>query len=146
MTGGITQQYVTKQINTFKTGLTTTLALDSNKAGAEDADPYAVLTIKQTNGILTTEGSSLQVAVATGLTTEHAGFVYDSTGHNFTANATTFTKTGLLDAQEVIALLRNNNTNIANALTYLKSQIPTVKGVGYISVTKSGTEYSLKQR
>ena len=137
MTGGITQQYVTQQINTFKTGLTTTLALDSNKAGAEDTDPYAVLTIKQTNGILTTEGSSLQVVVADGLTTAHAGFVYDSTGHTFTANATTFTKTGLLDAKEVIDLLRNNNTNIANALTYLKGQITTVTGSDYITVTKA---------
>ena len=141
MTGGITQQYVTQQINTFKTGLTTTLALDSNKSGAADADPYAVLTIKQTNGILTTEGSSLQVVVANGLTTRHAGFVYDSTGHTFTANASDFTKKGLLDAQEVIALLRNNNTNIANALTYLKGQIPTVVGGNYINVTKSGTQY-----
>ena len=137
MTGGITQQYVAKEINTFKTGLTTTLALDSNKAGAEDADPYAVLTIKQTNGILTTEGSSLQVRVAKGLTTDHAGFVYDNTGHTFTAKASDFTEQGLLDAQEVITLLRNNNTNVKDALNYLKGQITTVTGSDYITVTKA---------
>lgn len=144
MTGGITQQYVTQQINTFKTGLTNTLTLDSNKVGAEDTDPYAVLTIKQTNGILTTEGSSLQVRVATGLSQDHAGFVYNSTDHSFTAKASAFNKQGLLDAQDVIALLRNNNTNIANALTYLKGQITelsgkmtTVTGSTYITVTKA---------
>lgn len=144
MTGGITQQYVTKQINTFKTGLTTTLALDSNKAGAEDADPYAVLTIKQTNGILTTEGSSLQVRVAKGLTTDHAGFVYNKSNHTFSAQNTEFNKTGLLDAQDVIALLRNNNTNVADALTYLNGQITTlsgnmttVTGSDYITVTNA---------
>ena len=145
MTGGITQQYVTQQINNFKTGLTTTFTLVSNKAGGEDGQPYAVLGIQQTNGKLddNSENTSLQVVVATGLTTNHAGFVYNSTAHTFTAQASAFNKQGLLDAQEVIALLRNNNTNVANALTYLKGQIPTVKGVGYISVTKSGTEYSV---
>lgn len=137
MTGGITQQYVTQQINTFKTGLNSTLTLDSNRVGAEDTDPYAVLDIKQTNGILTTEGSSLQVKVAKGLTKDHAGFVYDSTGHTFTAKKSDFNKQGLLDAQEVIALLRNNNTNVANALTYLKGQITTVTGSNYITVTKA---------
>lgn len=144
MTGGITYMYVQGEINTLKTGLTTTLALDSNKAGAEDADPYAVLTIKQTNGVLTEEGSSLQVVVATGLTKDHAGLVYSKTDHTFTANTATFDKTGLLDAQEVITLLRNNNTNVADALTYLKSQITalsgkmtTVTGSTYITVTKA---------
>lgn len=144
MTGGITQQYVTQQINTFKTGLTNTLALDSNKVGAEDTDPYAVLTIQQTNGILTTEGSSLQVRVATGLNQNHAGFIYNSTNHSFTAKASDFNKQGLLDAQEVIVLLRNNNTNVADALTYLKNQITalsgnmtTVTGSTYITVTKA---------
>lgn len=137
MTGGITQQYVQREINTFKEGLTTTLALDSNKTGAEDTDPYAVLTIKQTNGILTTEGSDLRVVVANGLTQDHAGFVYNSTAHTFTAKASDFTKQGLLDAQEVIALLRNNNTNVANALTYLNSQMTTVIGSDYIKVSKA---------
>lgn len=143
MTGGITQQYVAQEINTLKTGLDSILALDSNKVGAEDTDPYAILTIQQANGILTIEGSSLQVSVATGLSKEHAGFVYNEIGHTFTANAATFAKTGLLDAQEVITLLRNNNTNVANALTYLKGQIPTVVGGNYINVTKTSTEYTI---
>lgn len=137
MTGGITQQYVAQEINTLKTGLDSTLTLESNKVGAEDTDPYAVLAIQQTNGILTIEDSSLQVKVAKGLTKDHAGFVYDSTGHTFTAKASDFNKQGLLDAEEVIALLRNNNTNIANALTYLKGQITTVTGSDYITVTKA---------
>lgn len=141
MTGGITQQYVAQEINTLKTGLDSILPLDSNKVGAEDTDPYATLTIQQTNGILTIEGSSLQIVVATGLTKDHAGFVYNKTNHTFTANATTFTKTGLLDAQEVITLLRNNNTNVADALTYLKGQIPTVVGGNYINAIKNGTAY-----
>lgn len=137
MTGGITQKYVQQEINTLKTGLNSTLTLESNKVGAEDTDPYAVLAIQQTNGILTIEGSSLQVKVAKGLTKDHAGFVYDSTGHTFTAKASAFNKQGLLDAEEVIALLRNNNTNVANALTYLKGQITTVTGSTYITVTKA---------
>ena len=137
MTGGITYMYVQREIDTLKTGLSSRLTLDSNRVGAEDTDPYAVLDIKQTNGILTTEGSSLQVKVAKGLTKDHAGFVYDSTGHTFTAKKSDFNKQGLLDAQEVIALLRNNNTNIADALTYLKGQITTVTGSDYITVTKA---------
>lgn len=139
MTGGITQQYVTQQINAFKTGLDSTLPLSATTGSVT----YATANIVQTDGKLSELGSGLVLNVATGLTTEHAGFVYNSTGHTFTAKASDFTKQGLLDAQEVIALLRNNNTNVANALTYLKGQIPTVKGVGYISVTKSGTEYSV---
>ena len=144
MTGGITYMYVQREINTLKTGLASTLTLESNKVGAEDTDPYAVLAIQQTNGILTIEGSSLQVKVAKGLTKDHAGFVYDSTGHTFTAKASAFNKQGLLDAQEVITLLRNNNTSVADALTYLKSQITalssnmtTVTGSTYIKVTKA---------
>ena len=137
MTGGITQQYVAQEIETLKTGLDSTLTLESNKVGAEDTDPYAVLAIQQTNGILTIEGSSLQVKVAKGLTKDHAGLVYSTTDHTFTAKASDFNKQGLLDAQEVIALLRNNNTNIANALTYLKGQITTVTGSPYIKVTKA---------
>lgn len=139
MTGGITQQYVQQEINTLKTGLDSELPLSATIGSVT----YATAKIVQTDGKLSTTGSNLVLNVATGLSKDHAGFVYDSTGHTFTANASDFTKKGLLDAQEVIALLRNNNTNIANALTYLKGQIPTVKGVGYISVTKSGTEYSV---
>lgn len=139
MTGGITQQYVAKEINTLKTGLDSTLALSATTGGVT----YATANIAQTDGTLNKTDSSLVLNVATGLSTEHAGFVYNSTGHTFTAKESAFAKQGLLDAQEVIALLRSNNTNIANALTYLKGQIPTVKGAGYISVTKSGTEYSV---
>lgn len=135
MTGGITQQYVAQEINKLDSKLPLSATIGDVT--------YATANIAQENGKLSELNSGLDLKVATGLTTEHAGFVYDSTGHNFTANASDFTKKGLLDAQEVIALLRNNNTNIANALTYLKGQIPTVKGVGYISVTKSGTEYSI---
>ena len=137
MTGGITQQYVTQQINNFKTGLDSTLPL-SAKIGSVT---YATANIVQTDGKLSQTGSNLVLKVATGLTKDHAGFVYNKTNNTFTANATQFTNTGLLDAQEVIALLRNNNTNIADALTYLKGQIPTVVGGNYINVTKSGTEY-----
>lgn len=143
MTGGITYMYVQQEINTLKTGLNSTLTLESNKVGAEDTDPYAVLAIQQTNGILTIEDSSLRVKVAKGLTKDHAGFVYDSTANTFTANKSDFSKQGLLDAREVIDLLRNNNTNVANALTYLKGQITelsgtmtTVTGSTYITVTK----------
>lgn len=139
MTGGITQQYVAQEINTLKTGLDSTLPL-SAKIGSVT---YATANIVQTDGKLSDLNSGLELKVATGLTTEHAGFVYNSTAHTFTAQASAFDKQGLLDAQDVITLLRNNNTNVANALTYLKGQIPTVKGVGYISVTKSGTEYSV---
>lgn len=139
MTGGITQQYVQQEINTLKTGLDSTLPLSATTGNIT----YATAKIVQTDGKLSELGSGLSLNVATGLTTEHAGFVYNSTAHTFTPQASAFNKQGLLDAQEVIALLRNNNTNVANALTYLKGQIPTVKGFGYISVTKSGTEYSV---
>lgn len=133
MTGGITQQYVAKEINTLKTGLDSTLALSA----ITNSVTYATANIVQTDGTLSELGSGLVLNVATGLTTEHAGFVYNKTNNSFTANATTFSKTGLLDAQEVIALLRNNNTNVANALTYLKGQITTVTGSNYITVTKA---------
>lgn len=139
MTGGITQQYVQQEINTLKTGLDSNLPL-SAKTGSVT---YATANIVQTDGTLSELGSGLSLNVATGLTQDHAGFVYDNTGHTFTAKASDFSKQGLLDAQEVIALLRNNNTNIANALTYLKGQIPTVVSGDYINVTKSGTEYTV---
>ena len=137
MTGGITQQYVQQEINTLKTGLDSTLPLSATTGSVT----YATANIVQTDGKLSELGSGLVLNVATGLTTEHAGFVYDNTGHTFTAKASAFNKQGLLDAQEVIALLRNNNTNVANALTYLKGQIPTVVKGNYINVTKSGTQY-----
>lgn len=140
MTGGITQQYVQKEINTLKTGLDSTLPL-STKIGSVT---YATATIVQTDGTLSEIGSGLSLNVATGLTQEHAGLVYDSSAHTFTAQTSAFNKQGLLDAQEVIALLRNNNTNVANALTYLKGQITelsgkmtTVTGSTYITVTKA---------
>ena len=140
MTGGITQQYVQQEINTLKTGLDSNLPL-SAKTGSVT---YATANIVQTDGKLSQTGSNLVLNVATGLTQDHAGFVYDNTGHTFTAKASDFSKQGLLDAQEVIALLRNNNTNIANALTYLKGQITelsgkmtTVTGSTYIAVTKA---------
>lgn len=130
MTGGITQQYVAQEIN----GLAHTL----NLVGTTGNVTYATAVIVQKNGILTDTGSNLQVNVANGLTQDHAGFVYNETGHTFTANATAFAKTGLLDAQEVIALLRKNNTNVANALRYLKSQITTLSGE---MTTVTGSEY-----
>lgn len=140
MTGGITQQYVAQEINTLKTGLDSTLSLST---GTESAT-YATADIVQTDGKLSELGSGLFLNVATGLTTEHAGFVYNKTDNTFTANETTFSKTGLLDAREVIDLLRNNNTNVADALTYLKNQITalsgnmtTVTGSAYITVTKA---------
>ena len=140
MTGGITQQYVQQEINTLKTGLDSTLPLSATTEGVT----YATANIAQTDGKLTTTGSNLVINVATGLTTEHAGFVYNKTDNTFTANATTFSKTGLLDAREVIDLLRNNNTNVADALTYLKNQITalsgnmtTVTGSNYITVTNA---------
>lgn len=146
MTGGITQQYVAQEINKLDSGL----ALSSNKAGAKDGDPYVALTIQQTDGKLVPDKSSLNVNVATGLTKDNAGFVYNNTEHTFTANETEFTKTGLLDAQEVITLLRYNNTNVKNALDYLKGQITTlsgnmltVTGSDYITVTKGTNTYTV---
>ena len=140
MTGGITQQYVAQEINTLKKGLDSTLSLSAETESAT----YATATIVQTDGTLSGIGSGLSLNVATGLTTEHAGFVYNKTDNTFAANATTFSKTGLLDAREVIDLLRNNNTNVADALTYLKNQITalsgnmtTVTGSAYITVTKA---------
>ena len=140
MTGGITQQYVQREIDTLKTGLDSTLPLSATTGSVT----YAKANIVQTDGKLSKTDSELVLNVATGLSKAHAGFVYDSTGNTFAANASDFNKQGLLDAQEVIALLRNNNTNIANALTYLKGQITalsdnmtTVTGSDYITVTNA---------
>ena len=133
MTGGITQQYVAQEINR----LDSTLPLSATTGSVT----YATANIVQTDGKLSELGSGLFLNVVTGLTTEHAGFVYNSTAHTFTVKESAFTKQGLLDAKEVIDLLRDNNTNIANALTYLKGQIPTVVKGNYINVTKSGTQY-----
>lgn len=129
MTGGITQQYVAQEINKLDSELPL-----SAKIGSVT---YATANIVQTDGKLSELNSGLDLKVATGLTTAHAGFVYNSTAHTFTPQESAFNKQGLLDAQEVIALLRNNNTNVANALTYLKGQIPTVVGGNYITVTKA---------
>ena len=133
MTGGITQQYVAQEINR----LDSTLPLSATTGSVT----YATANIVQTDGKLSELGSGLFLNVVTGLTTEHAGFVYNSTAHTFTVKESAFTKQGLLDAKEVIDLLRDNNTNIANALTYLNGQIPTVVKGNYINVTKSGTQY-----
>ena len=133
MTGGITQQYVAQEINR----LDSTLPLSATTGSVT----YATANIVQTDGKLSELGSGLFLNVVTGLTTEHAGFVYNSTAHTFIVKESAFTKQGLLDAKEVIDLLRDNNTNIANALTYLKGQIPTVVKGNYINVTKSGTQY-----
>lgn len=133
MTGGITQQYVAQEINKLDSKLPLSATIGSVT--------YATANIVQTDGKLSKTGSDLVLKVATGLTTAHAGFVYNKTANTFTANATEFPKTGLLDAKEVIDLLRNNNTNVKDALDYLKGQIPTVVGGNYINVTKSGTEY-----
>lgn len=122
MTGGITQQYVQQEINTLKTGLDSNLPLSATIGSVT----YATAKIVQTDGKLSQTDSNLVLKVATGLSQDHAGFVYDNTGHTFTAKASDFTKKGLLDAQEVITLLRNNNTNVADALTYLKGNIYTV--------------------
>lgn len=133
MTGGITQQYVEKEINTFKEGLDSTLQLSAEI----ESVTYATANIVQTDGKLSGLGSGLSLNVATGLNADHAGFVYDSTGHTFTTKASAFNKQGLLNAQDVLLVLRNNNTNVANALTYLKGQITTVTGSDYITVTKA---------
>ena len=136
MTGGITQQYVAQEINR----LDSTLPLSATTGSVT----YATANIVQTDGKLSELGSGLFLNVVTGLTTEHAGFVYNSTAHTFTVKESAFTKQGLLDAKEVIDLLRNNNTNVADALTYLKNQITalsgnmtTVTGSNYITVTKA---------
>ena len=122
MTGGITQQYVTQQINTFKTGLTTTLNLTGSTGGVT----YATAAIVQKNGVLTKEGSSLVLNVATGLTREHIGFNFDSSSKIYSAGTTGFAGKGLLDATKVVTILQENNANIVSALDYLKGNIYTV--------------------
>lgn len=139
ITAGTTAMYVGGMITGARNEMTKTISLSSTKNDVT----YASANIAQFYGTLKQEDSSLVLNVATGLTKAHAGLVYDSTGHTFTAQASDFTKQGLLDAQEVIALLRNNNTNIANALDYLKGQIHTVVGGNYINVNINGTEYTV---
>lgn len=140
ITAGATALYVGGQITGARNEMTNTIHLSSTK----NYVTYASAEIEQFYGTISQTGSSLVLNVATGLTTEHAGFVYNSTAHTFTAKESSFTIQGLLDAQEVITLLRNNNTNVANALTYLKGQITklsdnmtTVTGSTYITVTKA---------
>lgn len=137
ITAGATAMYVGTHITGARNEMTNTISLSSTKNNVT----YASAEIEQSYGTIRQTGSSLVLNVATGLTTEHAGFVYNSTAHTFTAKESSFTIQGLLDAQEVITLLRNNNTNVANALTYLKGQIHTVVGGNYINVTTNGTEY-----
>ena len=139
ITAGATALYVGTHITGARNEMTNTISLSSTK----NYVTYASAEIEQFYGTIRQTGSSLVLNVATGLTTEHAGFVYNSDTHTFTAKESSFTIQGLLDAQEVITLLRNNNTNVANALTYLKGQITelsgkmtTVTGSTYITVTK----------
>ena len=140
ITAGATALYVGTHITGARNEMTNTIRLSSTK----NYVTYASAEIEQFYGTIRQTGSSLVLNVATGLTTEHAGFVYNSTAHTFTAKESSFTIQGLLDAQEVITLLRNNNTNVANALTYLKGQITelsgkmtTVTGSTYIKVTNT---------
>lgn len=139
ITAGATALYVGTHLTGARNEMTNTISLSSTK----NYVTYASAEIEQFYGTIRQTGSSLVLNVATGLTTEHAGLVYNSDTHTFTAKESSFTIQGLLDAQEVITLLRNNNTNVANALTYLKGQITalsgkmtTVTGSTYITVTK----------
>lgn len=122
MTGGITQQYVAKEINTLKTELDSTLPL-SAKTGSVT---YATANIVQTDGKLNTTDSRLVLNVATGLTREHIGFNFNSGDKSYSAGTTDFAGQGLLDATEVVTRLQENNANIVLALDYLKSNIYTV--------------------
>lgn len=122
MTGGITQQYVQREINTLKTGLDSTLALSATTGSVT----YATANIVQTDGTLTKTGSSLVLNVATGLGREHIGFNFDSSSKLYSAGTTTFAGKGLLDATEVVTILQKNNDNIVSALDYLKGNIYTV--------------------
>lgn len=122
MTGGITQQYVAKEINAFKTGLDSNLSLSATTENVT----YATANIAQTDGKLNTTGSNLVLNVATGLTREHIGFNFDSSSNIYSAGTTDFAGQGLLDATKVVTILQNNNTNIVSALDYLKGNIYTV--------------------
>lgn len=136
MTGGITQQYVQQEINTLKTGLDSTLALSATTGSVT----YATAKIAQTDGKLTKTDSSLVLNVATGLTREHIGFNFNSSSKIYSAGTTDFDGQGLLDATEVVTILKENNANIVSALDYLKSNIytvsttsPTIIGVDQIN-------------
>ena len=140
ITAGATALYVLKELTSARNEMTKTISLSSRKNDVT----YASAEIAQFYGTIQQANSDLVLNVATGLTTEHAGFVYNSLAHTFKVNVSDFTKQGLLDAQEVITLLRNNNKNIADALTYLKGQITalsdnmtTVTGSDYIRVDKA---------
>lgn len=122
MTGGITQQYVAKEINTLKTGLDSKLSLSATTKGVT----YATADIAQEDGTLNKTGSSLVLNVATGLTREHIGFNFNSGDKSYSAGITDFAGKGLLDATEVVTILQENNANIVLALDYLKSNIYTV--------------------
>ena len=140
MTGGITQQYVEMELTSARNEMTKTISLSSRKNDVT----YASAEIAQFYGTIQQATSDLVLNVATGLTQDHACLVYNRIAHTFTTKESAFTKQGLLDAQEVINLLRNNNTNIADALTYLKGQITAlsdnmtiVTGSDYIKVDKA---------
>lgn len=122
MTGGITQQYVAQEINTFKTGLDSTLSLSATTGGVT----YATANIAQADGKLSKTDSSLVLNVATGLTREHVGFNFNTQDKSYSAGTTDFAGKGLLDATEVVTILQENNTNIVSALNYLKGNIYTV--------------------
>ena len=124
MTGGITQQYVAKEINTLKTGLDSTLALSATTGSVT----YATANIAQIDGKLNKTDSSLVLNVATGLKREHIGFNFDSSSKIYSAGTTDFAGKGLLDATEVVTILQENNANIVLALDYLKSQITELSG------------------
>ena len=123
MTGGITQQYVAQEIN----GLAHTL----NLVGTTDGVTYATAAIVQKNGVLTDEGSS---------------FSYNDETHDLEIVGMdgTILANGILDADSLAQLLRNNNKKVVSAFSYLKGQITTlsskmttVTGSTYITVTKA---------
>ena len=122
MTGGITQQYVAKEINALKTGLDSTLSLSATT----ESVTYATANIVQTDGTLSQKDSSLVLNVATGLTRDNIGFNFNTQDKSYSAGITDFAGKGLLDATKVVTILQENNSNIVLALDYLKSNIYTV--------------------
>lgn len=146
MTGGITQQYVARQIN----GLAHTL----NLTGATQDVTYATATIVQQNGVLTDKGSSLKFNVASGLE-GLGGLAYNDETHDLSVagiEGGDLLANGLVDGKDLAQLLRNNNKKVVSAFSYLKGQITTlsskmttVTGSTYITVTKaeSTNEYTV---
>lgn len=142
MTGGITQKYVTQQINNFKTGLTHTLNLTGSTGGVT----YATAAIVQKNGVLTDEGSSLKFKVAVGIEVL-GGLAYNDETHDLSVTGLedgNLAEKGLVDGDNLAQILRNNNKKVVSAFSYLKNQITTlsnkmttVTGSPYITVTKA---------